>query len=64
MKFDLHTHHERCGHADGTIEDYITAALDAGLQAIGISDHSPYFGHKDDRPFLASPWHNPNLTTT
>ncbi|ANY65173.1 phosphoesterase [Paenibacillus sp. BIHB 4019] len=51
MKFDLHTHHERCGHADGMIEDYIIAALDRGLQAIGISDHSPYFGHKDDRPF-------------
>ena len=23
MKFDLHTHHVRCGHASGNIEDYI-----------------------------------------
>lgn len=48
MKFDLHTHHERCGHAEGTIEDYIQAALEVGLTAIGISDHSPYFAKKED----------------
>ncbi|MEV5027672.1 histidinol-phosphatase [Paenibacillus sp. LPE1-1-1.1] len=50
MKFDLHTHHVRCGHANGTIEDYILAGLEAGLQVIGISDHSPYFYHKEDQP--------------
>ncbi|MDP9701162.1 histidinol-phosphatase [Paenibacillus polysaccharolyticus] len=44
MKFDLHTHHFRCGHADGNIRDYIEAGIEAGLQAIGISDHTPYFG--------------------
>lgn len=49
-KFDLHTHHDRCGHADGVIEDYIKAAIEAGMTAIGISDHSPYFAHEDDRP--------------
>ncbi|OPA80079.1 phosphoesterase [Paenibacillus selenitireducens] len=42
-KFDLHTHHFRCGHADGNIEDYIQAGIREGLQVIGISDHSPYF---------------------
>jgi histidinol-phosphatase (PHP family) len=50
MKFDLHTHHTRCGHAEGEIEDYIRSAIDAGLHVIGISDHSPYFAHKDDQP--------------
>lgn len=50
MKFDLHTHHVRCGHANGTIEDYIIAGMEAGLQAIGISDHSPYFYHELDQP--------------
>ncbi|WP_184405358.1 histidinol-phosphatase [Geomicrobium halophilum] len=44
MKFDLHTHHQRCGHAVGEIEDYVIAALDQGLDAIGISDHAPFFG--------------------
>lgn len=50
MKFDLHTHHVRCGHADGNIEDYILAGMKAGVQVIGISDHSPYFYHKEDQP--------------
>lgn len=50
MKFDLHTHHFRCGHAEGNIEDYVKAAIDAGLQVIGISDHSPYFAHELDQP--------------
>ncbi|WP_438444445.1 histidinol-phosphatase [Gorillibacterium sp. sgz5001074] len=49
MKFDLHTHHNRCGHARGGIRDYIEAALERGLQVIGISDHSPYFGEKADQ---------------
>lgn len=50
MKFDLHTHHDRCGHARGNIEDYIKAAIEQGLQVIGISDHSPYF-HVDEDHF-------------
>lgn len=51
MKFDLHTHHFRCGHADGTIRDYIEAGIAAGLQVIGISDHTPYFGSPEEQPF-------------
>lgn len=51
IKFDLHTHHERCGHADGVIEDYIKAAIAQGYTAIGISDHTPYFAHDQDHPF-------------
>jgi histidinol-phosphatase (PHP family) len=50
MKFDLHTHHDRCGHASGKIKDYIDSAIDAGMQVIGISDHSPYFAHELDQP--------------
>ncbi|OBZ09669.1 phosphoesterase [Bacillus sp. FJAT-27264] len=51
MKFDLHTHHFRCGHADGNIRDYIEAGLSAGLSAIGISDHTPYFGSLEEQAF-------------
>jgi len=50
IKFDLHTHHYRCGHADGDIEQYILAGKEAGLAAIGISDHSPYFASEHDQP--------------
>src|SRR5690606_28917085 len=51
MKFDLHTHHDRCGHAVGKIEDYIQAAIKVGLQVIGISDHTPFFASPEDQPF-------------
>ncbi|MCH5586067.1 histidinol-phosphatase [Shimazuella sp. AN120528] len=53
MKFDLHTHHERCGHAVGNLEDYIKSAITYGLQVIGISDHSPFFGSEEDH---VKPW--------
>jgi len=48
IKFDLHTHHERCGHARGSIRDYIEAAIDKGLHVIGIADHTPYFSKPED----------------
>lgn len=50
MKFDLHTHNELCGHATGTIREYVEYAYKQGLAVIGISDHSPYFGHLEDHP--------------
>ncbi len=51
MKFDYHTHHERCGHAAGSIREYITAAIDKGMDVIGISDHTPAFALEEDRPW-------------
>jgi histidinol-phosphatase (PHP family) len=49
---DYHTHHNRCGHAQGQIEDYINMALARGLTEIGISDHSPlyYLDGNDPQP--------------
>lgn len=51
MKFDLHTHHFRCGHADGNIREYIEAGIKAGLDVIGISDHTPYFASPSEQEF-------------
>lgn len=51
MKFDFHTHHERCGHAFGCIEQYIQSAIDHDLDMIGISDHTPYFMSESDQLF-------------
>ncbi|WP_150269769.1 histidinol-phosphatase [Paenibacillus tepidiphilus] len=51
MNFDLHTHHFRCGHADGSIRDYIEAGMAAGLEVIGISDHTPYFASPEEQAF-------------
>lgn len=52
MKFDFHTHHERCGHATGSVRDYIESAIEQGLDMIGISDHTPFFASAEDRPSL------------
>jgi histidinol-phosphatase (PHP family) len=51
LKFDLHTHHFRCGHASGNIRDYIESAISSGLQVIGISDHTPFFGREEEQAF-------------
>ncbi|MBS4224882.1 histidinol-phosphatase [Lederbergia citrea] len=51
LKFDFHTHHYRCGHARGEIRDYIEAAINNGLDMIGIADHSPYFASEEEQPF-------------
>lgn len=42
MKFNLHTHTTRCGHAKGTDEEYVLKAIEAGYDVIGFSDHAPY----------------------
>lgn len=49
QRFDLHTHHKRCGHAVDDIRDYIEAAIKMELDVIGISDHSPYFHSEKDQ---------------
>ncbi|MWC30226.1 histidinol-phosphatase [Paenibacillus sp. MMS18-CY102] len=49
--FDLHTHHDRCGHAAGSLEDYIQEAIRKGLPILGISDHSPYFFSWENHPY-------------
>ncbi|MBM4762833.1 histidinol-phosphatase [Bacillus sp. B15-48] len=51
VKFDLHTHHDRCGHARGKIQDYIESAIDKGLDVIGIADHTPFFSYEEDQAF-------------
>lgn len=42
MKSDLHTHTPLCHHAEGSPAEYIAAALQAGLDEYGISDHAPH----------------------
>lgn len=51
MKFDYHTHHDRCGHAEDCIRAYIEAAIENHLDMIGISDHSPYLYSEEDHLF-------------
>lgn len=42
MKFNYHTHTERCFHARGKDEEFVLAAIEAGYDEIGFADHSPW----------------------
>jgi histidinol-phosphatase (PHP family) len=54
---DLHTHHERCGHATGSLRDYVEEALEKGVEILGLSDHAPLFAADEDHalPPVAMP---------
>ena len=40
---DYHTHTPLCKHAEGKPEEYVDAAIAAGLKEYGISDHAPMY---------------------
>ncbi|MCR4856185.1 MAG: histidinol-phosphatase [Erysipelotrichaceae bacterium] len=40
--YNYHTHTSRCGHASGSDEEYVLAAIKAGYKVLGFSDHAPY----------------------
>ena len=42
MIANYHTHTPRCNHAVGMEEEYVRCAIEAGLQILGFSDHTPY----------------------
>ena len=51
---DLHTHTEASGHASGTMDDVVQAAVQKGAKIIGISDHAPAMaGSEFERFFQA-----------
>lgn len=45
MNSNFHTHTKRCQHASGSEEDYVLAAISAGLSQLGFSDHAPFPDH-------------------
>lgn len=44
MLTNYHTHCNMCGHAGGTIEEYVVEAIKKGFVELGMSDHLPYEG--------------------
>ena len=42
MKYNYHTHTERCFHATGSDEAYVRSAIEAGFDEIGFADHTPW----------------------
>lgn len=51
---DTHTHTARCGHAGGSDEAYVEAAIARGLGAIAVTDHLPFY-------WLPAEEHDPTL---
>jgi histidinol-phosphatase (PHP family) len=47
MLTDYHTHSFRCGHAAGTMREYVEAAIARGIDEIGLTDHI-YLYFEDD----------------
>ena len=42
MRANYHTHTARCRHAEGNDEAYVQAAMEAGFEVLGFSDHAPF----------------------
>lgn len=42
MLKNYHSHTQRCGHAWGTDDEFVLAAIDAGYTTLGFSEHSPW----------------------
>lgn len=45
MKSNYHTHSEYCGHAEGSLEDYIKKACTLDISDLGFSEHAPFPGN-------------------
>lgn len=41
MNYNYHTHTALCGHASGTMEEYVLRAIECGVKYMGFSDHIP-----------------------
>lgn len=41
MLVDLHNHTPLCNHAEGTVDEYVEAAIIKGIKYFGFSDHAP-----------------------
>jgi Histidinol phosphatase and related hydrolases of the PHP family len=48
IQTNWHTHTSRCGHAVGTDEEYVQAAIQGGLKTLGFSDHEYRWQCTDD----------------
>ncbi len=50
LTFNLHSHTYRCGHAKGSDEEFVLAAIQAGFKTMGFSDHVFLPGREE--PFM------------
>jgi len=52
---DCHIHTERCGHATGTVDDYVRAAVKRGLVGMAITEHLALPDEFDPHGHLSMP---------
>jgi histidinol-phosphatase (PHP family) len=50
---DYHVHTFMCGHASGTLDEFVEAAIAKGLNEIGIADHMPLYYFEDPELAMA-----------
>lgn len=53
---DYHTHTPLCRHAEGAPEEYVSTAIEKGLDEIGFSDHNPFPRRIDDWRMDSGEW--------
>ena len=41
MHIDLHNHTPLCNHAEGSIDEFVKAAIEKGIDIFGFADHAP-----------------------
>lgn len=49
MLVDYHWHTTRCGHASGTMQEYLNVARAKGLTEVGFADHIPMYWLKSNK---------------
>jgi histidinol-phosphatase (PHP family) len=54
MLVDYHVHTALCGHATGSMEEYVQSALQRGLAELGFNDHAPTFHVQDPELAMAA----------
>ncbi|MBN1290144.1 MAG: histidinol-phosphatase HisJ family protein [Actinobacteria bacterium] len=47
MKVDYHIHTHLCGHASGSMKEYVESAIEKGCSRIGFADHLPMLFRDD-----------------
>lgn len=52
---DFHIHTEMCGHATGTVDEMVEAAISMGFRRVGISDHMPMLYGENTEGYAMSP---------
>ncbi len=52
---NTHCHTRYCGHGHGEVEDYVTAAVEAGLTTLAFTEHYPLSSAFDPDEYLSVP---------